>query len=94
MAEANLPKQLKIKTGVLKRIYKEHFSYKKEEEKLREKIQIMVENNDSEGKVKQMVHFPVKKNECLNETIEIIPNVNKRLNEAYNDLENWLVSII
>lgn len=55
MAEANLPRQLKIKTGSLKRIYKEHFSYKKEEDKLREKIDKMVLDQESEGKIKQMV---------------------------------------
>ena len=40
--EPNLPKQLKIKFGSLKRLHKEYISYQKEYEKQAQKIEDMM----------------------------------------------------
>lgn len=51
----NLPKQLKIKMGILKRIQKEYFGYKKEEEKQIEKIKNLEMSNVEEATIKKQV---------------------------------------
>lgn len=51
----NLPKQLKIKMGALKRIHKEYFGYKKEEEKQVEKIKNLEMSGVEEASIKKQV---------------------------------------
>ena len=47
-------KQLKIKTGTLKRNMKDYTSYKKEETQLNEKLQKMIEDGKDEYDIKKM----------------------------------------
>lgn len=53
--EANLPKQLRIKLGSLKRIHKEHYSYQKEEEQQKKKIENMKAKGDDEYSIRKQV---------------------------------------
>ncbi|ROT78976.1 tubulin-specific chaperone A [Penaeus vannamei] len=73
-------KQLRIKTGILKRTYKEKISYEKEAEQIQEKIRKMQE----EG---QEVYYIKKQDQLLQETQNVIPDTQKRLNAAYHDLK-------
>ncbi|XP_066961310.1 tubulin-specific chaperone A [Macrobrachium rosenbergii] len=73
-------KQLRIKTGVLKRTCKEKISYEKEAEQIQEKIKKMQE----EG---QDVYYIKKQDQLLQETQTVIPDCQKRLNAAYQDLK-------
>ncbi|XP_071540482.1 tubulin-specific chaperone A [Panulirus ornatus] len=73
-------KQLRIKTGVLKRCCKEKISYEKEAEQIQDKIKKMQE----EG---QEVYYIKKQDLLLQETQNVIPDCQKRLNAAYQDLK-------
>lgn len=73
-------KQLRIKTGVLKRCCKETISYKKEADQIQEKIKKMQE----EG---QEVYYIKKQDLLLQETQNVITDCQKRLNNAYQDLK-------
>ena len=48
-------KQLKIKSGSLKRMQKEYFGYKKEEEKQKERIATMQMQGSDEADIKKQV---------------------------------------
>lgn len=54
MADKNAVRQLKIKTGTLKRNMKDYTSYKKEEGMLQEKLQKMQDEDAEEHDVKKM----------------------------------------
>ncbi|XP_068239659.1 tubulin-specific chaperone A [Palaemon carinicauda] len=79
MADPRL-KQLRIKTGVVKRSCKEKISYEKEAEQIQEKISKMQE----EG---QEVYYIKKQDQLLQETQNVISDCQKRLNTAYQDLK-------
>ncbi|XP_064117580.1 tubulin-specific chaperone A-like [Macrobrachium nipponense] len=76
-------KQLRIKTGVLKRTCKEKISYEKEAEQIQEKIKKMQE----EG---QDVYYIKKQDQLLQETQAVILDCQKRLNAAYQDLKAFV----
>ncbi|XP_061192643.1 tubulin-specific chaperone A-like [Saccostrea echinata] len=76
-------KQIKIKTGVVKRLTKEKVAYEKEVVKTEEKVEKMKAENKDEYEVKKMI-------EVLQESKMMIPDTLKRLNTAYADLENLL----
>ncbi|EPB91767.1 tubulin binding cofactor A [Mucor circinelloides 1006PhL] len=68
---------LKIKTNVVKRINKEHAGYLKEAETQQKRIdKLIAEGADEADK------------EVLGETNQMIPDVKKRLANAYQDLQN------
>ncbi|KAI8047959.1 tubulin binding cofactor A [Gilbertella persicaria] len=75
--------QLKIKTNVVKRIYKEHLGYAKEAEMQQKRIDKLIAENADEADIK-------KQKEVLAETHQMIPDVKKRLANAYQDLQNQL----
>ncbi|XP_050732730.1 tubulin-specific chaperone A-like [Eriocheir sinensis] len=75
-----LLKQLRIKTGVLKRCCKELISYQKEAEQIQEKIKKM----QDEG---QDVYYIKKQDLLLQETQNVIPDCQKRFNAAFQDLK-------
>ncbi|OBZ90145.1 Tubulin-specific chaperone A [Choanephora cucurbitarum] len=75
--------QLKIKTNVVKRIYKEHLGYAKEAEMQQSRIDKLIAEGADEADVK-------KQREVLAETHQMIPDVKKRLTNAYQDLQNQL----
>nr|XP_057917965.1 tubulin-specific chaperone A isoform X2 [Doryrhamphus excisus] len=76
-------RQIKIKTGVLKRLAKEEESYRTEAKQQEEKIeQLKAEAADS---------YLIKQHmEGLQETIMMIPDSRRRLTNAYGDLQQLL----
>nr|XP_057917956.1 tubulin-specific chaperone A isoform X1 [Doryrhamphus excisus] len=87
-------RQIKIKTGVLKRLAKEEESYRTEAKQQEEKIeQLKAEAADS-YLIKQHVccarHLIKQHMEGLQETIMMIPDSRRRLTNAYGDLQQLL----
>ncbi|KAI9331149.1 tubulin binding cofactor A [Pilaira anomala] len=74
---------LKIKTNVVKRIYKESLGYDKEAETQQKRIDNLIASGADEYDVR-------KQKEVLDETLQMIPDVKKRLAQAYQDLQNYL----
>ncbi|CAO0798586.1 unnamed protein product [Mucor circinelloides] len=72
---------LKIKTNVVKRINKEHAGYLKEAETQQKRIDKLIAEGADEADVR-------KQKEVLGETNQMIPDVKKRLANAYQDLQN------
>merc|ERR1712086_26214 len=77
--EEALLKDIKIKTGVCKRLVKELLAYKKENLKLQEKVDKLAADGACEHDVK-------KQKEVLDENSNIIPSCITRLQEAYENL--------
>ena len=76
-------KQLKIKTGVLKRVGKEKLSYRKEADQQKVKIEKMkVDGKDS--------HDIKKMGEVLQETLMMIPDCHRRLVAAHGEVSAML----
>ncbi|CAI9718849.1 tubulin-specific chaperone A [Octopus vulgaris] len=80
-------KQIRIKTGVVKRLTKEKSSYEKEVEDQERRIQKMKDEGKDEYDIK-------KQGEVLQESKAMVPDCLKRLNTAYVDLVNLLASEI
>ncbi|XP_048733967.1 tubulin-specific chaperone A-like isoform X2 [Ostrea edulis] len=76
-------KQIKIKTGVVKRLTKEKVSYEEEALKTEEKVEKMKSENKDEYEIKKMI-------EVLQESKMMVPDTLKRLKAGYADLENLL----
>lgn len=76
---------LKIKTGVVKRLAKEKVVYEKEAEQQRARI----EKYKSEGRDEYDVR---KQEEVLQESLMMVPDCQRRLLKAYEDLEGILNS--
>ena len=81
--EADLVKQLKIKSGIVRRIAREYESYEKEIKKDRERIAKLKDQGESDYTIK-------KQEEVLQETISMLPNTRKRLGEALEDARNFM----
>ncbi|XP_048383692.1 tubulin-specific chaperone A [Stegostoma tigrinum] len=78
-------RQIKIKTGVVKRLAKEKLMYEKEAKQQEEKVEKMkVDGNDQYMVKKQM--------EVLQESRMMIPDCQRRLATAHNDLVQLLES--
>ncbi|KAI7877699.1 tubulin binding cofactor A [Lichtheimia hyalospora FSU 10163] len=75
------PRDLKIKTNVVKRIHKEQIAYGKEAEQQQKRIDKLIADNADEADVR-------KQKEVLNETLQMIPDVKRRLAEAYKNLQD------
>ncbi|KAI8905597.1 tubulin binding cofactor A [Gorgonomyces haynaldii] len=69
------PKDLKIKTGVVKRIAKELGAYLQEEQKQQERIQKLRDQQADEADIKKQI-------EVLQETIDILPDCKQRLQKS------------
>ncbi|XP_033099247.1 tubulin-specific chaperone A-like [Anneissia japonica] len=76
-------RQLKIKTGVLKRCAKEKVMYEKEADEIAAKIERMKADNKNEYDIR-------KQNEVLAESKMMIPDCKKRIEAAYRDLESLI----
>ena len=61
-------RQLKIKTGSVKRMLKDHMSYKKEQTQLEEKIEKMKADETEEGVIKRY-------EQELADTVALIPSI-------------------
>eukprot|EP00826_Nyctotherus_ovalis_P029336 TRINITY_DN2315_c0_g3_i5.p2 TRINITY_DN2315_c0_g3~~TRINITY_DN2315_c0_g3_i5.p2 ORF type:complete len:107 (-),score=34.52 TRINITY_DN2315_c0_g3_i5:188-508(-) len=89
--EANDTKQLRIRTGCVKRYlqhynrtYKEYLSYQKEAEKEEQKVKKMEEDKKDEAEIKHQ-------KQVLEETLMMIPNTKTRLEGAVADLTELVV---
>ncbi|XP_050045511.1 tubulin-specific chaperone A [Dermacentor andersoni] len=78
-------RNLKIKTGIVKRMTKEKAAYLKEVEVERERVIKMKEMGKDE--------YDLKRQEAVvNETLSMVPDSHKRLLIAYNELKEVLES--
>lgn len=82
MADPRL-RQIKIKTGVVKRLAKEKVMYEKEAKQQEEKIERMKTTGEDEYVIK-------KQTEILQESRMMIPDCSRRLEAAYTDLTQML----
>ena len=83
MAEAEAKRQLKIKTGVLKRTMKEYAMYHTEQEQQEAKVAKMKAEEKDEYDIR-------KQEEVLAETVMMIPDTRGRLERGVVDLEELL----
>ncbi|KAH9390090.1 PREDICTED: tubulin-specific chaperone A-like [Rhagoletis zephyria] len=72
--------QIRIKTGVLKRLVKEKIAYEKELEREKQRLEKMKEEERD-------VYETNKQQEVINETIMLLPDCQRRINAAYEDLQ-------
>eukprot|EP00826_Nyctotherus_ovalis_P029335 TRINITY_DN2315_c0_g3_i4.p2 TRINITY_DN2315_c0_g3~~TRINITY_DN2315_c0_g3_i4.p2 ORF type:complete len:115 (-),score=52.02 TRINITY_DN2315_c0_g3_i4:117-461(-) len=84
--EANDTKQLRIRTGCVKRTYKEYLSYQKEAEKEEQKVKKMEEDKKDEAEIKHQ-------KQVLEETLMMIPNTKTRLEGAVADLTELVEAV-
>ncbi|PSN42453.1 Tubulin-specific chaperone A [Blattella germanica] len=73
-------KALKIKTGVVKRVAKEKVMYEKEAEEQRQRIQKYKDQGKDEHDIK-------KQEEVLQESLMMVPDCQRRLVKAYDELK-------
>ena len=85
MADKAQVRQLKIKTGILKRCIKDHNSYKMEEDKLQEKLAAWITEGKDSHDIKKM-------QECVTETTETLATCKPKIEAAIDDLENVLAT--
>ncbi|KAK5852282.1 hypothetical protein PBY51_023763 [Eleginops maclovinus] len=76
-------RQIKIKTGIVKRLAKEEISYKKEMKQQEEKVERMKAEAGCEYVLKKQV-------EVLQEARMMIPDCHRRLTIAHSDLQQLL----
>lgn len=81
--EADLVKQLKIKAGAVKRINREYHSYEEELKVERDRLQKLTGAGGTEHAVK-------KQQDVIQESITMLPNTKKRLQDAVEDLQAFL----
>jgi tubulin-specific chaperone A len=81
--EGDTKKQLKIKSGIVKRITREFESYQKEIVKDKDRIEKLRDNGAGEHEIR-------KQEEVLQETISMVPNTRKRLQDALEELTNFM----
>ncbi|VVC30038.1 Tubulin binding cofactor A [Cinara cedri] len=74
-------KTLKIKTGVVKRLTKEKLMYIKETDQQLEKVKKLKESGSDESVIK-------KQEEVLRESQMMIPDTQRRLKAAFDDLKS------
>ena len=85
MADKASVRQIKIKTGILRRNIKDHTSYKKEEEDLQQKLAAWITEGKDEHDIKKM-------QEQVTETAETLATCKPRIEAAIDDLENVLAT--
>jgi len=79
----SVTQKLKIKTGSCNRCYKEYNLYKVELQKETERLVAMENKGEEETKLKQQ-------QSVIEETKQMIPNTQSRLQQAYNDLKKYI----
>ncbi|CAB3244190.1 unnamed protein product [Arctia plantaginis] len=78
-------RQIKIKTGVVKRIAKEKVVYEKEVDQQKNRIQKLKDEGQDEHTIR-------KQEEVLQESLMMVPECQRRLVKAHTDLKNTLES--
>ena len=82
MADVRI-KQIKIKTGVVKRLAKEKVMYEKEAQKEKAKLEKMQASGDDSYMIR-------KQEEVIKESMFMIPDTLKRFQVAHNELKEIL----
>ena len=85
MADKGSVRQLKIKTGSLKRNMKDYTSYRKDESNLQEKLAKMIEEGKDKHDIKKM-------QEQIDETVEVIATCKPRIESAIDDVEQLIAT--
>ncbi|KAG2381261.1 hypothetical protein C9374_006250 [Naegleria lovaniensis] len=78
--------KLKIKTGSCNRCFKEYNLYKVELQKELERLTTMQNKGEEETKLRQQQNV-------IEETKQMIPNSQSRLQQAYSDLKKFLEEV-
>ncbi|KAG0315451.1 hypothetical protein BGZ99_007452 [Dissophora globulifera] len=78
-------RDLSIRTNVLKRLSKEKVAYNMEKIKQQQKIDAMVAKDPEDYNIKQQ-------RGVLEETLDMLPDVDRRLKAAHQDLANCVMS--
>ncbi|KAJ9574530.1 hypothetical protein L9F63_008303 [Diploptera punctata] len=78
-------KSIRIKTGVVKRLAKEKVMYEKEADQQRERIQKLKDQGKDEHDIK-------KQEEVLQESLMMVPDCQRRLVKAFDELKILLES--
>lgn len=81
--EADNKRQLKIKSGVVKRITREYESYQKEIQRDKDRVIKLKDNGAGEHEIRQQEGV-------LAETIAMVPNTRKRLQDSLDELCNFM----
>nr|XP_054756614.1 tubulin-specific chaperone A-like [Lytechinus pictus] len=76
-------RNIKIKTGVLKRCTKEKVMYEKEVVSQEKKVETMKAGGDDEYNIKKQI-------EVLEESKMMIPDCTRRIRSAFTDLQNLI----
>jgi tubulin-specific chaperone A len=76
-------RELKIKTGALKRLHKEYLYYIAERDKQNERINKMIEENADPYDIR-------KQREVLDDTIQMIPDSQRRMEETLAKVKELL----
>ncbi|ESO08621.1 hypothetical protein HELRODRAFT_169501 [Helobdella robusta] len=79
-------KDIKIKTGVVKRLYKEKLSYQCETSKLQEKLDEMRSKSPEDYSLKKQASWFSQFEELLNESKQMISDCDKRFVAAWDEL--------
>jgi len=79
----DLIKQLRIKSGAVKRTKNEYEYYQKEEAQQRQKVEQMRAESKDPSDIKQQA-------EVLNETLTVLPDARSRLEKFANELQQFL----
>mmetsp|Transcript_16400 Transcript_16400/g.25343 ORF Transcript_16400/g.25343 Transcript_16400/m.25343 type:complete len:123 (-) Transcript_16400:45-413(-) len=85
MADVKQVRQIKIKTGSLKRNMKDYTSYKNEEQSLQEKLSLMQTEGKDEHDIRKM-------QEQVQETSETLATCKPRIENAIDDLESCIAT--
>lgn len=78
-----IPRQLQIKTGVVKRLFKEYQGYQKEQQRQQERIDKLVASQADEHDIR-------KQHEVLQETVVMLPDCRQRLEKAFMELSQLM----
>ena len=84
--ETAIEKQLRIKTGVCQRTYKEYLSYREEEKREQEVLEKMKSESTDEFMIRQQTNV-VKESQMM------IPDSKQRLRVALDELSNLIDSL-
>jgi tubulin-specific chaperone A len=76
-------REIKIKSGVVKRLAKEKVSYEKEAEKMQEKLEKMKADDPEDYAIR-------KQTELLEESRSMVPDCQRRLVAAYDELLKYM----
>jgi tubulin-specific chaperone A len=84
MADKELTRQIKLKTGSAKRLFKEYQSYQHEETREKQRLEKLAHEDADEVLIKQQKNV-------ISETSQMIPYCKKKLEQAVEELNKYIV---